>query len=263
MVSLWMLDETSGTTADNEEGTAGRDGTYTGGVTLNQSGFDTGIASVALNGSTGYITVPYSAAMATTAFTFEAWVYRTSATLAHIAHNYAGTAKGWSLFIDAAGLVEFDCFCSTGTRYAVTNSGVISTGAWYHIVGVMESATSTPLLYVNGANATATSAATHPANPFVVQSAGAMEFGRYYTASQYHNGRLAALAYYSEAKSAAQVAEMYEARLNTSAASAYSNLSASSARWANLGTGSSTYTLNSTGLAKGSELSVEYRDARL
>jgi ABC-type bacteriocin/lantibiotic exporter with double-glycine peptidase domain len=59
------------------------------------------------------------------------------------------------------------------------------------------------------------------------------------------------------------VAELYAASAATGTVSAYSYLSADTARWANLGTGSSTYTLDSTGLNTGSKLNVKYRDARL
>jgi len=49
-IALWMLGETSGTTADNYQGTAAYDGTYTGGFALNQPGFASGLPSVDLNG---------------------------------------------------------------------------------------------------------------------------------------------------------------------------------------------------------------------
>jgi hypothetical protein len=45
--------------------------------------------------------------------------------------------------------------------------------------------------------------------------------------------------------------------------SAYTYLTASSTTWATLGTGSSTYTLASSGLNTGSKLNITYRDARL
>ena len=63
-VAYWRFGETSGTTAVDQ--IAARNGTYTGGYTLNQPGALTPAdpdPGVAFNGSTGYVTVPYAAAL--------------------------------------------------------------------------------------------------------------------------------------------------------------------------------------------------------
>src|SRR4030095_11249083 len=72
-VSYWRLDETSGTSATDSTG--GRTGTYTGGDTLNPTGAlsDGADNAGSTNGTTGYVAVPYAAALNPAQFTLEAW----------------------------------------------------------------------------------------------------------------------------------------------------------------------------------------------
>ena len=75
LIAYWPLWEASGATADNFEGTAARDGTYTG-VTLGQTGIGDGKTCPLFDGSTDWLNV-YSASFAS-AFsgatgTFMAW----------------------------------------------------------------------------------------------------------------------------------------------------------------------------------------------
>lgn len=77
----YRLDETSGTTADNAEGTAARDGTYEGTPTLNQTGRDPGIRAsdkaVRFDGTNDDVLLPTGAfdiATSTSAITVEAWI---------------------------------------------------------------------------------------------------------------------------------------------------------------------------------------------
>jgi hypothetical protein len=76
LVSYWRLDETSGTTANDQKGV--NPGTYTGAYTLNQPGalVNDSDPSVAFSG--GYVDVPNSASIQDLAsVTLEAWVYWT------------------------------------------------------------------------------------------------------------------------------------------------------------------------------------------
>lgn len=63
LLAYWLMNEASGGTADNYEGTAARDGTYVGTPTLGQPGIGDGLTCVKLNGSTQYIDV-FSASLA-------------------------------------------------------------------------------------------------------------------------------------------------------------------------------------------------------
>ena len=63
LIAYWPLWEASGATADNLEGTAARDGTYTG-VTLGQTGIGDGRTCPSFDGSGDFVNV-YSASLAT------------------------------------------------------------------------------------------------------------------------------------------------------------------------------------------------------
>lgn len=61
LISYWVQNEASGTNADNAEGTAARDGTYTG-VTLGQPGIGDGLTAPLYDGANDYLDV-YSASL--------------------------------------------------------------------------------------------------------------------------------------------------------------------------------------------------------
>lgn len=77
----WKLDEVSGTTADNAQGNASYDGTYTGDFTLNQVRPIGSIWTKFNSGAkTGRVQLdPIGLAWPTTALTIECWYYDTSA----------------------------------------------------------------------------------------------------------------------------------------------------------------------------------------
>lgn len=262
-VTLWMLDETSGTTADNIQGTATYDGTYTGGYTLNQSGFVSGIQSVSLNGTTGYVSIPYNAAMATTAFSVEGWFKATTLGGTLVSHRQSG-AGGWSLDLSAAGVLTFTMYTGAGaTNYSVVTGAVIQASTWYHIAVIRGTIGSQqqPVILINGASSSSLSAT--PSGSYSVPTSQGINIGRLTTGSSYFSGNVCAVAYYNTRLSEAQIADLYTGSADTSTVNGYSYLVAESAAWANLGTASSTYTLASSGLNTGSKLNVKYRDARL
>jgi hypothetical protein len=78
-IGYWRLDETAGTTANDSSGN-GRNGTYTGGFTLNQPGaISSGDPAVLLNGSGGRIdNILGTAFNLPNNFSVEAWVKQAS-----------------------------------------------------------------------------------------------------------------------------------------------------------------------------------------
>lgn len=267
LLALWMLDESAGTTADNEEGTSAYDGTYSGTYTLNQSGFDTGIASVDLNGSSGYVSIPYSSALNNSGATtmYELWMRPDMLGGIPISNRQSG-AGGWSLALGSDGALTLSTFTSGGASAgtSATSPGAIATSTWHHVLCVVPTGSSPGsyiLIYVNGVLAGTGSTTGIVAAP----SSQGINIGRSTLASDYFDGRIAAAAVFTGASTgtATVAEELYAARYDSSSSSAYPFISAATARWAPLGTGSSTYTLTSSGLNTGSQLSVSYRNARL
>lgn len=256
IAAQWMLNETSGTTADNGEGTAAYDGTYTGGFTLNQAGPAAGIASTTFNGSTGYVTVPYNAALHPNATAFECWAKTTAATTQCILDNDNGTA-GWYLEFNSAGTIRFVVRTVAGTALTIS-SAVLPSSTWYHIVAVIDKINNYFSLYVNGALVQRRDVTIDE----TAVTSGALQIARRDT-SEYLTGSVAACTMYETALSSSQVSDLYSASSATTALSGYGYLDAASLQWQNLGTASSTFTLASTGLDTGSKLNVTYRDARL
>lgn len=257
VIAQWMLAETSGTTADNAQGTAAYDGTYTGTFALNQSGPASGIASVDLNGSSGYVTVTYAAALVPSESTIEGWVYFDSLSGTQTIFDAFDSNSGWYVGYES-GTGSFHVTVGNGTTTTTAYGTSPAVSTWYHIAATVSTVTDTVYLYVNGAFAGSASLAG-----LSMPGAGAIQIGRGPTTSSYFNGKVSAFTLYSGALSAPTIAELYAASASTTSLNGYSYLTAATARWANLGTASSTYTLASTGLNTGSKLNVTYRDARL
>ena len=257
--ALWMLDETSGTTADNAEGTSATDGTYAGGYTLNQAGPSAGIASIALNGSTGYVAVPHDASLVSSSLAIEAWVKFDSVVGSHVIVDKTDTAVGGYRVTMASG--SFDVVITNGAAsYVIQTSAFGRTyvaGVWYHLVVSLNAASGVCTTYVNGEYAASGAAS-------IASSSVSLNIGRRRDgATNYMDGNVAAVAFFASNKSPSEALALYEASVAAASISGYSYLIANTSRWANLGTGSSVYTLASSGLNTGSKLNVSYRDARL
>ena len=84
-ISYWRLDETSGTTATDFQ--HANTGAYVGSPTLGQPGALSGDpdTAVAFNGTSQYVSVPYSASLNPATFSVEVWAKPTGG---------AGTYRG-------------------------------------------------------------------------------------------------------------------------------------------------------------------------
>lgn len=260
IVALWMLNETSGTTADNAQGTATYDGTYTGGFTLNQSGPASGIASVALNGSSGYVPVSYNAALNPSTATVEMWVRWTSGAGGLVSSYNGGTGDGYVLNVSASGQLT-GTFGGGGGSTSFSSTYSLVASAWTHIVLTYSVTDKTIRLYANGSlvstHTRGSTVASNSSSAFWIgRSSGGFDSG-------YFNGRIGPVSLFNTAKGAADISALYSASAATSTLGAYAYLDASSARWSGLGTGSETFVLASSGLTTGSKLNVTYRDARI
>jgi len=109
-----------------------------------------GTSAGVFNGTSQYLTVPYSSAFnfGTGDFTIEGWI-----NLSSLSVNYyvlagtwtTGTSDEWLIQIQNNNTIRF--LTAAGTSFY---SATITTGVWYHIAGVRSGSTIT--LYVNGAS---------------------------------------------------------------------------------------------------------------
>ena len=258
VIAGWMFNETSGTTADNIQGTATYDLTYTGGFTLNQSGHASGVASVALNGTTGYMTKSYTAGLNTAATTLEGWVKVTgSAGSCVVSCVNATYNQGYYLAIDhSAGGITLQWAASVPVMDTIYAPLPVSVGTWMHVAFTLKNGEQR--LYVNG------EVVGSGASGFVPATAQSLDFGRLQVGpTAYVAGNFGPWFMFSSALTESEVANLYAASASTMEIDAYSYVDASSSRWRNLGTSSSVFTLASSGLNTGSKLNATYRDARI
>jgi hypothetical protein len=151
-VALWLLDETSGTTADNAQGTATYDGTYVNGPLLNQTGAYTGSKAVKFDGVNEHITVPYNANLIRNVCTWEVWAkpaHTASYSAAVIDLSNLG-ATGWSIVckytFGTTNYVQF--ILQAGTSAFFFSPSYIDTGQWYHVAVTRN--TNNWQLFING-----------------------------------------------------------------------------------------------------------------
>jgi hypothetical protein len=202
--AYWRLGETSGTTAVDAIG--GNNGTITGGVTLNQAGaISGGDTAMVFNGTTGYISVPSSAAITPTgSFTVETWVKTLTATEVPLVEKFDAGNAGFMFSLNNFG---------GGNYYAlwvgngwVEGPGVVADGQWHHLVGVWNGTTVS--LYLDGA----VRRSIAPTGVNLPATTHALEIARRYDISVYSNASLDEVAFYSTALTAPQIAAHYAAR---------------------------------------------------
>jgi trimeric autotransporter adhesin len=202
--AYWRLGETTGTTAADVIG--GNNGTISGGVTLNQVGaISDGDTAMVFNGTTGYISVPSSAAITPTgSFTVEAWVKTLTSTEVPLIEKFDAGNAGYMLSLNNFG---------GGNYYAlwvgngwVEGPGVVADGQWHHLVGVWNGTTVS--LYLDGALRRSIA----PTGVNLPATTHALEMARRWDVGTYSNASLDEVAFYPTALSAAQVSAHYAAR---------------------------------------------------
>ena len=131
-------------------------------ISTTQSKF--GGSSMYFNGSTSYITIPYSQVhnFGSGNFTVEGYFYASafSATQSIIEKRTSGgfATGDWGLYISTSGTVIFYGYDYNSAGNAVLTSGTVSASTWYHFALVRNSTTIT--LYINGVSAASTTAVT-------------------------------------------------------------------------------------------------------
>lgn len=212
----WRVGETSGTTAADATGN-GHDGTYTGGFALGGSGLvgDSDTA-VHLDGSNGYLDVPNSAAVQTSAWSWETWVKFDTAPSGTGIVSEAYTGSGDRVMYALAtsdgtvgqvsGAQPYVGFYSGSAWYGAVSPESLVAGTVYHLVGTYDG--STLRIYVNGQEK-----ASAAASGWAADSEG-ISVGRRWDGAgniDYVDGVIDEPAFYNRALTATEVADHYSA----------------------------------------------------
>lgn len=193
------LDETSGTLAADASGNA-NNGTYTGGVVLDDTGAMVGSVSPTFDGSTGYVNLPGTWGGGST-LTVECWA------------SLNGLTGTWQAMISSLDgtFVHFQTHTG-GNNVAYTIPGGVSLaiipssplGSWRYLVMVIESGNSR--IYIDGTLfSTSTQTFTSINSTPTIRVASGFSSGRFF------DGSIDEVAIYDTALSAARVQEHYNA----------------------------------------------------
>ena len=219
LVGYWKLDETSGTVAADSKGS--NPGSYNGGFTQNNGdgpGSPTVLRDALFNGSTGYVTVPYAAALAPVHPSFEVWFKQTSVssgTYDRVFHkNYSSNGtpyNDWTVCVGANGGTDLLVAVNTagGNAYENGIKGAADTN-WHHLVATWDGTTLRVYLDSKRVSGSAQSLGSGNAQ----NSSLNIEIARYNSGganTQYFNGRCTRAALYNAPLSFAQVIAHYAA----------------------------------------------------
>lgn len=252
--AYYRLGETSGTTAA-DSGSGNNAGTYHGGFTLNQQpGIgDSNNASVLLNGTNGYVLVPFSSGLSfgTGSFSVEAWIRTSSAnpTQGVLSIRDDGSSTTARIIVEViSGVTQF----IVPLGQSVVGSIVVNDGNWHHVVCVVDVVNELINIYVDGGLDTQSSLT--PIN-LVFSGTPPLVFGALTNSSGgingfYFPGNLDEIAIYPIALTAAQVLAHYNAGVfGTTNAYSAAVLAASPLSYWRLDEGSGTVALDRGSLA--------------
>jgi hypothetical protein len=197
------MNETSGTTLDNAEGTATYDLTTSGTPTLNQTGPITDTASILFDGVNDYASDAYNAAYFPDQWTFEIRAKpSTGANFPVIDWTNGSATDGWALHHTSG-----NTFVLLGDTRVIWHTHGNSTG-WSHLIVTYDGAVL--CLYVDGALCGQVNATV------IDPAAGTMYFAWSGAGSTYWNGYLSSAALYSRAISDREAADWHNDAAATS-----------------------------------------------
>ena len=195
-IAYWPLNETSGTTADNAEGTAARDGTYVNTPTLNQTGIGDGNgAPLFTPASAEYVnvqTASLASAFSGAAGTLHLWCkvsasgVWTDGSLDMAVRLFADSNNYVNLYKNTTNNQLFMAYKAGGTAEQVSISSV-STTDWFAFGVTWSKAAEEVKLYLNGSQ----SGATQTSLGTWAGSLGTSRLGDDGFSSWYWNGYLA------------------------------------------------------------------------
>lgn len=209
LIARWDLDESTGTTA--AESVNGHDATLYGSIGHSTDAV-TGYA-LDFSGATGQYgsAANHADFQVSTTISVSIWVkFDTAPTTEYtyfLSYNTSGSPyQAMHVYRDGDGAVFFAVYNTSGTKYyARTNYGYsISTGVWYHIVGVCPGTGSAMRIYVNETNAVG---ASNTLTGTILQFTGPVYLG--VTANTF-DGRMDNVRIYNRELTTAEISELYD-----------------------------------------------------
>lgn len=221
LLAYYPFDETSGTTADNAEGTSGYDGTVLGTTTLGVSaprtadgfaGLGTANTSFDFDGAAGYVDISAArSALDLETMTFSAMVRMDGTDLRILDTGASGisyplTIQKWDIGgEDKVIVVLHGGTTTTGQQFG---SGVLNDGNWHHLVVTRDGVdvTSDIAVYMDGAVLAKTGVGEGS-----IDSTSTTRIGSRVDGSQWTDGGIDEVAFFSRALSASDVTNLYNA----------------------------------------------------
>lgn len=196
-ISLWPLNEPSGTIAADATGTA--PGSYLNGPTLGEPGILAGSTAVSFDGATDYVSVKPTLPLDTKAgVTLEAWINPDALQGSLIRRN-----NSYELRAQSDGSVLFRVWVGESVKSLTTAEKIITVGDIYQVVGTYDGATMK--IYVNGEQVASQSQTGRISN-----DENTLYIGRNDGAETYFSGIIDNPTIYSEALSATTALENFE-----------------------------------------------------
>lgn len=203
----WRFEETGGTTA-YDSSPNGKDGTYTGGVTLGQAGGPMGGLAASFDGSNDYVQLPGTwGGSGWSALTIEAWVNTASPITGDFQTIVGVNESAFAHFqLHTGGATGVYATGGSGSPWISPPPSPYPTGVWRHIALVAESGDTR--VYVDGLRTGSPSGATF--TQIVGSSNNAVMIGGGYGGpGRWFKGRLDEVAIYNAALSDQQVLAHY------------------------------------------------------
>lgn len=193
-VLLVYADEGTGTTLDNEQGDANRDGTLTNGTWEKQwaqEGQPSVPTFLSFDGSADFINCGSDAALDDlhgADFTAEAWIVWSGegGTNQRVVSKSAGGAEGWFFRVNDDGSVLAVLNYQTTSASRTAAAGTIEPGKLYHIAMTCTFATRTVQLWINGVDF----GSNNGSGAVASDAAGNLNIGRRNNNSEHFNGTI-------------------------------------------------------------------------
>jgi hypothetical protein len=139
-IAQWNMVEGTGTTVDNIEGTAARDGTITAG-TWQREWVDEGSplvndVSVVATSNAGGVDCGSEASLDDIqdgAFTIEGWFRYLPGTAGSYLYKGNRTSTGWLIYVSSGTTIRARVFCATTMASASIGGSIANDGLWHHI----------------------------------------------------------------------------------------------------------------------------------